>query len=82
MFQSFPGFERSPAAGRIALWFMYRICVIYTAQSPHISDYGGILHRAKKSQGKYLPPKQSIMMHVSMYCVVYVYDRCFIFSGF
>lgn len=63
-FQCFPGFERSPTAGRIPLWFMHCIHVVYVAQFPHISDPGGILPRAKTSQGEYLPHKRSIMMLV------------------
>lgn len=52
-FQRFPGFERSSPAEWIPFWVMYRIHVIYGAQSPHISDPRGILQRAKTSQGEY-----------------------------
>lgn len=69
-FQCFPGFEQLPPVGRIPLWLMYHIHVVYGAQSPHISDPGGILQWAKISQGEYLPHKQRIMMHICMYCIV------------
>lgn len=49
---------------------MRHIHVVYGAQSLHISDPGGILQRAKISQGKFLPYELSDMMHVSMYCIV------------
>lgn len=56
--QCFPGSEWSPPARWIPVWFLHRVHVVYGAQSPHISNPGGILQGANTSQGKYFRHNQ------------------------